>query len=154
MPRYAQLVMGPAGSGKSRYCATLVQAAALAHRRTIHVVNLDPAAEHFDYQPVADVRDLIQVDDVMEDPDLHLGPNGGLVYCLEFLLENVSWLEERLDESTEDDDYILFDCPGQIELYSHLDVMKRLVRLTTFICPSLRRLYTNCIAGTFPPATT
>ena len=26
-----------------------------------------------------------------------------------------------------DDDYIIFDCPGQIELYTHLPVMKRLV---------------------------
>lgn len=26
-----------------------------------------------------------------------------------------------------DDDYILFDCPGQIELYTHLPVIKKLV---------------------------
>lgn len=26
----------------------------------------------------------------------------------------------------EDDDYILFDCPGQIELYTHMDVVKKL----------------------------
>ena len=30
-----------------------------------------------------DVRDLISIDDVMEDEDLKLGPNGGLVFCLE-----------------------------------------------------------------------
>lgn len=28
-----------------------------------------------------------------------------------------------------DDDYLLFDCPGQIELYTHLPVMRRLVEL-------------------------
>ncbi|KOB70492.1 GPN-loop GTPase 3, partial [Operophtera brumata] len=28
-----------------------------------------------------------------------------------------------------DDDYLLFDCPGQIELYTHLPVMKKLVDL-------------------------
>jgi GPN-loop GTPase len=26
-----------------------------------------------------------------------------------------------------DDDYIIFDCPGQIELYTHLPVMRQLV---------------------------
>lgn len=26
------------------------------------MVNLDPAADHFNYQPVVDIRDLIQVD--------------------------------------------------------------------------------------------
>lgn len=51
--------------------------------RVINVVNLDPAAEYFDYNPLVDVRDLIQVDDAMDDEDLHFGPNGGLVFCME-----------------------------------------------------------------------
>lgn len=42
--RYAQLVLGPAGSGKSRYCSTMQKHAANSGRR-IDVVNLDPAAE-------------------------------------------------------------------------------------------------------------
>ena len=36
--------------------------------------------EYFNYQPIADIRDLIQVDDVMEDDELKFGPNGGLVF--------------------------------------------------------------------------
>jgi len=32
---------------------------------------------------VADIRDLISVDDVMEDGELHMGPNGGLIFCME-----------------------------------------------------------------------
>ncbi len=28
-------------------------------RRTVNVVNLDPAAEYFDYQPLVDIRDLV-----------------------------------------------------------------------------------------------
>jgi len=124
--RYAQLVMGPAGSGKSTYC-TAVAAHAQDSKRTVSVVNLDPAAEFFNYSPLADIRDLIQVDDVMEDEELRFGPNGGLVFAMEFLLENPGWLEEALGE--EEDDYLLFDCPGQIELYTHMAVMKRLVDL-------------------------
>lgn len=124
--RYCQLVMGPAGSGKSRYCTLMQETAQIARKRNIHVVNLDPAAEHFDYQPIVDIKDLIQVDDVMEDAELKFGPNGGLVFCLEFLLENLDWLEEQLQQDI-DDDYILFDCPGQIELYTHLPVMRRFV---------------------------
>ena len=31
--------------------------------RVINIVNLDPAAENFDYKPLADIRDLIHVDD-------------------------------------------------------------------------------------------
>lgn len=44
-----------------------------ATKRNIRIVNLDPAAEKFEYQPLADVRELIQVDDVMEDEDIQLG---------------------------------------------------------------------------------
>ena len=46
-------------------------------------MNLDPAAESFDYDPLIDIRELINVDDAMEDKDLHFGPNGGLVFCME-----------------------------------------------------------------------
>ncbi|XP_021019045.1 GPN-loop GTPase 3 [Mus caroli] len=52
MPRYAQLVMGPAGSGKSTYCSTMVQHCE-ALNRSVQVVNLDPAAEHFNYPVMA-----------------------------------------------------------------------------------------------------
>ncbi|XP_018611040.1 GPN-loop GTPase 3 [Scleropages formosus] len=124
MPRFAQLVMGPAGSGKSTYCSTLVQHAETIGR-SVQVVNLDPAAEHFHYPVMADIRELIQVDDVMEDDSLRFGPNGGLVFCMEYFANNFDWLEECLGHV--DDDYILFDCPGQIELYTHLPVMKQLV---------------------------
>lgn len=124
MPRYAQLVMGPAGSGKSTYCSTIVQHAE-AINRSIQVVNLDPAAEHFNYPVMADIRELIHVDDVMEDDSLRFGPNGGLVFCMEYFASNFSWLAESLGHV--EDDYILFDCPGQIELYTHLPVMKQFV---------------------------
>ena len=30
-----------------------------------------------------DVRDLVELEDVMEAEDLRLGPNGGLVFCME-----------------------------------------------------------------------
>lgn len=86
MPRYAQLVMGPAGSGKvtmlthaselkangfllaqcdgdgvflscvssfqSTYCSTMVQHCETLGR-SVQVVNLDPAAEHFEYPVMA-----------------------------------------------------------------------------------------------------
>jgi GTPase SAR1 family protein len=42
-------------------------------------------------------------------------------------MENPDWLEEQLGNV--DDDYILFDCPGQIELYTHMTVVRQLVEL-------------------------
>ena len=74
-------------------------------RRQCIVVNLDPAAEHFNYEAQVDIRELISIEDVMEDEDLRLGPNGGLVFCMEHLVENLEWFHEALDPH--DDDYFL-----------------------------------------------
>ncbi|XP_035523703.1 GPN-loop GTPase 3 isoform X1 [Morone saxatilis] len=115
---------GRAAASLSTYCSTMVQHSQSINR-SVQVVNLDPAAEHFEYPVMADIRELIQVDDVMEDPSLRFGPNGGLVFCMEYFANNFDWLEESLGHV--EDDYILFDCPGQIELYTHLPVMRQLV---------------------------
>ena len=32
---------------------------------------------------LADIRELIHLDDAMEDESLRFGPNGGLVFCME-----------------------------------------------------------------------
>lgn len=59
----------------------------------------------------SDIRELIEVDDVMEDNTLQFGPNGGLVFCMEYFANNFDWLENCLGHV--EDDYILFDCPGK-----------------------------------------
>ena len=69
------------------------------------MVNLDPAAEFFAYSPEVDIRELISIEDVMEDEELRLGPNGGLIFCMEHLCENFDWLEEAMNPH--DDDYFL-----------------------------------------------
>ncbi|CAG8578002.1 7471_t:CDS:2 [Paraglomus brasilianum] len=130
-------------------------------KRSVHLFNLDPAAERFEYEPsigiflpqlvsiglslhvmigkpidlfsifenVQDIRELITLEDVMDE--LHYGPNGGLIYCLEFLLNNIDWLEDELGEYY--DDYLIIDCPGQIELYTHFPIIRRL-------CECLQRM--------------
>jgi len=89
------------------------------------VINLDPAAEEFKYDVALDIRDLIRVDEVMEE--LQLGPNGGLMYCMEYLLSNADWLHDELHDLFDDDAYILIDCPGQVELYTHVPLMRQLI---------------------------
>ena len=92
MGRCGQLVIGPAGSGKSTYCELMRNHIETLNRR-VHVVNLDPAAEHFRYPVAADIRDLISLEDVMTE--MKLGPNGGLIYCMEYLIDNIDWLQAR-----------------------------------------------------------
>ena len=46
------------------------------------------------------------------------------MYCYRFLLNNIDWLEEEIGNY--DDDYLIIDCPGQIELYTHFPIMRRI----------------------------
>lgn len=94
-------------------------------RRSCFYVNLDPAASDFSYEPDLDIKDLISLDDVMEE--LSLGPNGGLIYCFEFLLQNLDFLSTAIEPLTEEY-LIIFDLPGQIELYTHIPLLPALIR--------------------------
>ena len=126
MPNYyGQIVIGPAGSGKSTYCK-IIQDMAADLNRNVLVINLDPAAESFKYTCDIDVRDQITVEDIMDYTKL--GPNGGLIYAMEYLIENTDWIEDQIQNLCMDD-YVLFDCPGQLELYTHLDQMRKVVKM-------------------------
>lgn len=111
---FAQLVIGPPGSGKSTYCDGMQQFMDAVQRKC-SVVNLDPANDHTSYAPAVDVRDLITMDEIMDQEAL--GPNGGVLYALEELEQHFDWLEAALKDLG--DDYVLFDCPGQVELFTH-----------------------------------
>ncbi|CAD8075627.1 unnamed protein product [Paramecium primaurelia] len=135
MQYYGQLIIGPAGSGKTSYCNILQEG---SFKRNIEVVNLDPAVDFIPYKCAVDIRELICLSDVMEE--LGYGPNGGLVYCMEYLLQNWNWKQEQLNNIAQDD-YVLFDCPGQIELYSHIDMMRKLTQFLVYSGFSISSVY-------------
>lgn len=118
---FGQLVIGPPGSGKTTYCAGMVQFLQ-GFGRKVAVINLDPANDILPYKPDIDISDLITISDVMDN--LKLGPNGGLIYCMEFLEKNIQWLKTELEKVK--DKYLLFDCPGQVELYTHNNSVKNI----------------------------
>lgn len=114
------------------------------------IVNLDPANENIPYRCDVNITELITLERVMDEQGL--GPNGALLYCMEYLEQHWEWLEEKLllkqqqekeDEKEEDADkgdmhdeidsyYYLFDLPGQVELFtcheSLLNIMQSLER--------------------------
>ncbi|SAM02062.1 hypothetical protein [Absidia glauca] len=92
---FGQVVVGPPGSGKTTYCWGAYQFLTASGRK-VAVVNLDPANDHIPYPCAINIADLITLEDTMND--LKLGPNGGIMFCVEYLLKNVDWLLEKLDE--------------------------------------------------------
>jgi GTPase SAR1 family protein len=78
-------------------------------------VNLDPAARRLPYDPDVDIRDYVNVDDVMNQ--LGLGPNGALVASVDMVAGQLDKIKEEI-ESTKSE-YAIVDTPGQIELFAY-----------------------------------
>ncbi|KAL4706561.1 hypothetical protein ACJJTC_015759 [Scirpophaga incertulas] len=111
---YGQLVIGPPGAGKTTYCNKTSELLKKIGRNVI-LVNLDPANDLTSYSPDIDIRQLINLEDVMTQQKL--GPNGALLYCMEYLEQNIEWLLNQIN--CENFTNYLFDLPGQVELYCH-----------------------------------
>ncbi|KAL0171715.1 hypothetical protein M9458_032026, partial [Cirrhinus mrigala] len=105
---FGQVVIGPPGSGKTTYCRGMQEFLSRLGRKVV-IVNLDPANEGLPYPCAVDISELVTLDDVMDG--LKLGPNGGLIYSMEYLEANLDWLESKLKHHQ--GSYFLFDCPGQ-----------------------------------------
>ncbi|WOL14216.1 GPN-loop GTPase QQT1 [Canna indica] len=123
---FGQAVIGPPGSGKTTYCNGMSQFLKLIGRK-VAVINLDPANDALPFECTVNIEDLIKLSDVMAEHSL--GPNGGLVYCMDFLENNIDWLESKLKPLLEDH-YLLFDFPGQVELFFlHSNTKNMITRL-------------------------
>lgn len=119
---YGQIVIGPPGSGKTTYCGKVYTFYKDKLNRDVAVVNLDPANENMNYKPQIDIMQLITVEDAMTS--LNLGPNGALMYCMEYLEENFDWLLNQL--ILVKNCYLIIDMPGQVELYTHHSSIKNI----------------------------
>ena len=134
---FGEIVIGSPGSGKSTYAYGKHQLLS-ALNRPISIVNLDPANDRLPYPCALDISSLITLQDVMDE--YGLGPNGAMLYCMEYLEENFDWLEKGLEELGKDA-YVVFDLPGQVELSTNHDSLKRIVEKLTKdgfrVCTSL-----------------
>ncbi|GAA5872801.1 hypothetical protein JCM16303_006837 [Sporobolomyces ruberrimus] len=136
---FGQIVIGPPGSGKTTYCWGLYQFFQ-ALERPILLINLDPASKAPPYPHSLDISSLISLQDCMTE--FKLGPNGGMLYCLEYLEANLDWFEEEVDRVVEEaleegrrkgrdwkkeEMYVVFDTPGQVELSTNHQSLKNVL---------------------------
>lgn len=109
----AIFVTGPAGTGKSTFCGALKDWL-ISNDYNAAIVNLDPGAEYTPYEPDVDIRETLSLSQIMSE--FNLGPNGAQIVAADLILENTDPIEDILKEL--DDYYVIFDTPGQIELFS------------------------------------
>lgn len=134
---YGQIILGPPGSGKTTYCNAIRQVLT-KYERNVITINLDPANEQLPYEVDIDINNLVNCAEVMQQ--MHLGPNGGLLYCMELLEENVDWLAQQIhlviqnrakvgpsNSVNTKTPYLLIDCPGQVELYTSSQCVRNII---------------------------
>lgn len=99
-------------------------------------------ASQLPYETIFDVcEEVVNLSSVMDQ--LGLGPNGGLVYCMEHLEAHVEdiikMIQERVAsvEANRDDNkrtYLIIDLPGQVELYTHSTCVQNMLhKLSKFL---------------------
>lgn len=120
---FGQIVVGPPGSGKTTYCHGMQQYFKGCGRKAV-IFNMDPANDTLPYTAAVDIRDLVNVSAVAREHKL--GPNGSLLYAMEVLEKNIKWLLSHI--AKHESSYILFDFPGQVELYTHNGCIRNIVQ--------------------------
>jgi len=78
------------------------------------VLNLDPGALKLPYKPDVDIRDYIDIKQIMDEYEL--GPNGALIAASDMIAVNLSNVKEEIEEQKPD--YVIVDTPGQLELFA------------------------------------
>ncbi|MCL2786238.1 MAG: ATP/GTP-binding protein [Methanomassiliicoccaceae archaeon] len=104
--------IGTAGSGKSSLVLSYKEWLDFNGIDSI-IVNLDPGADSLPYVADIDIREWIDLQEVMYE--YSLGPNGAQIVCADLMAMNIEKLLDAL--STYKTKYVLIDTPGQLELF-------------------------------------
>ncbi|GIU71907.1 MAG: GTPase [Candidatus Nitrosocaldaceae archaeon] len=111
---YAIFLTGTAGSGKSLLASRLKEWYEKVEAYPA-ILNLDPGVVTLPYEPDIDIRDHINIDDIMGKYDL--GPNGALIMANDMIGYKLYELQQSIDELNPD--YLIIDTPGQVELFAY-----------------------------------
>ncbi len=104
--------IGSAGSGKSSLTGAF--SGWMQHQGYDSVtVNLDPGIENAPYVPDVDIREWIKLRDVMKE--YGVGPNGAQIIAADMLALNINEMKEIIQGF--ETEYVIFDTPGQMELF-------------------------------------
>jgi len=110
----AIFVTGTAGSGKSMLTSKILE---YYQKNGVFasVLNLDPGVESLPYRPDVDVRDYVDIVQIMQQYDL--GPNGSMIMANDLIATKIDDIQNEIHGVNPD--YLIVDTPGQIELFAY-----------------------------------
>ena len=106
-------IIGTAGAGKSLLTAAFSEWLEMS-KQNVTVVNLDPGALKLPYSPDVDVRNYVNVGDLMEK--YGLGPNGALIMAADLIADEIDEISKEIEDLKSD--IVLVDTSGQMELFA------------------------------------
>jgi GTPase SAR1 family protein len=106
-------IIGTAGSGKSLFTAAFSEWLKMS-KQDVAVVNLDPGVLKLPYSPDVDVRNYVDVGNIMEK--YGLGPNGALILAADLIADEIDNIAKDIEAANAD--IVLVDTPGQMELFA------------------------------------
>jgi len=106
-------VTGTAGSGKSLLTSTLKKWYVEKGENAI-AVNLDPGVINLPYEPDVDIRQTVDLNDIMDQYEL--GPNGALIFATDMIATRLDSIQEEMESFNAE--YAFIDTPGQTELFA------------------------------------
>lgn len=110
---FVVFIVGTAGSGKSLLTSAFSEWLKMA-KQNVAIMNLDPGVVTLPYTPDLDVRDYVNIANLMEE--YSLGPNGALIMAADLIAEQTETLSAEIEELNAD--LVLVDTPGQMELFA------------------------------------
>lgn len=125
--RFGQIVIGPPGSGKTTYCFIMKEYYHKFNRKIV-LINLDPANDSTSLFDI-DIRDLISLTEI--ESQLNLGPNSSFLYSFNFLDKNFNWIQDKIELYNGSNPYLIFDSPGQIEIFTQSTSFKSICKKLT-----------------------
>ena len=116
-------VTGTAGAGKSLLTHALKEWYVSRGENAI-ALNLDPGVVSLPYSPDIDIRQSIDMQEIMEQ--YGLGPNGALILAADMVATRLERLQEEVQSYKPE--YVIVDTPGQTELFAFRESGEYIVR--------------------------
>src|SRR4030043_1961481 len=106
-------IIGTAGSGKSLFTAAFSEWLKMS-KQDVAVVNLDPGTLKLPYSPDVDIRNYVDVGNLMEK--YGLGPNGALILAADLIADEIENVAKDIEAANAA--LVIVDRRGTVEWFA------------------------------------